>query len=142
MYHSPCLRTIPVVATFSADGIRVPGGYAVPVGEDITFTCEHNGSSSHSLFWIINFINRTATAAATTALFLGDGPGLSTTATSNTDNPVNLTIHNLQLVNNGSTVTCQLENEGSPTVIIVEGKALATCAPQVHAGLSIQIYPQ
>ena len=129
LYHSPCLRTIPVVATFTADGTRVPDGYVVPVGGDITFTCEHNGSSSRSLFWEVIVINRTTTTTPNTALFLRNKPGLSTSATRNTDNPVNLTIHDLQLGNNGSTVTCQLEKEGSPTVIIVEGKALTTCAP-------------
>ena len=141
LYRS-CLRAIPVVATFSADGTRVPGGYVVPVGGDITFTCKHNGSSIRSLFWQVIIINRTATTTPTTALFLGNEPGFSTTATKNTENPVNLTIHNLQLINNGSTVLCQLENEGSPSVILVEGKALATCTPQAHAVLSIQIYPQ
>ena len=135
LYHSHCLRTIPV-ATLSANGTRVPGGYVVPVGGDITFTCEHNGSSSRSLFWQVIIINRTA-ATPTSALFLGNEPGLSTSATSNLDNPVNVTVHNLQLGNNGSTVRCQVEHEGSPSVIIVEGKALATCTPQAHAGLSI-----
>ena len=104
--------------------MRVPGGYAVPAGEDITFTCEHNGSSSRSLFWeTVIIVNRTATRIRTTALFLGDEPGFSTSATRNVDNPVNVTIHNLQLANNGSTVTCQLETEGSPSAIIVEGIA-------------------
>ena len=112
------------VATFSADGTRVPGGYAVPVGGDITFTCEHNGSSSRSLFWVtVIIVNGTATTIRTTALFLGDEPGFSISATRNVDNPVNITIHNLQLANNGSTVTCQLEKEGSPSAIIVEGIA-------------------
>ena len=129
-----------MVVTLSADGTRVPGGYAVPVGGDITFTCGYNGSFSRSLFWEVNIVNGTATTIPSTALFLGNEPGFSTTATGNTDNPVNVTIHNMQLVNNGSTVTCQLEKEGSPTIIIVEGKALATCAPQVHAGLSTPIY--
>ena len=114
-----------MVANLSADGTRVPGGYAVPVGGDITFTCEHNGSSSRSLFWTVNIVNRTATTIPSTALFLGDEPGFSTSATMNVDNsgPVNITIHNLQLANNGSTVTCQLEKEGSSSAIIVEGIA-------------------
>ena len=93
----------------------------MPVGGDITFTCEHNGSSSRSLFWKVIIVNRTATTTPTSALFLGNEPGLSTSSTSNIDNPVDITIHNLQLANNGSTVACQLETEGSPSVIIVEG---------------------
>lgn len=112
-----------MVANLSADGTRVPGGYVVPVGGDVTFTCEHNGSFGRSLFWEFAIVDGTATMVPTTALNLLNVPGLSSPATSNTDNPVNITIHNLQLANNGSNVTCQLETEGSPTVILVEGIA-------------------
>ena len=112
-----------MVASLSANGTRVPGGYAVPVGGGITFTCEHNGSSSRSLFWTAIIVNRTATQTPTTALFLKNETGFSSTASRNTENPANITIQDLQLVNNGSTVKCQLETEGMPTVIIVEGIA-------------------
>ena len=110
-----------VVANLSADGTRVPGGYAVPVGGNITFTCTHNGSSGRSLFWEFDIANRTATKFPTTAVSLRDEPGIGTSATKNTANPVSITIYNLQLANNGSTVKCQLETEGSPAVILVEG---------------------
>lgn len=110
-----------MVANLSADGTRVPGGYVVPIGGDLTFTCEHNGSSGPSLIWQFVNVNGTATNTPTTALNLRDEPGLSTSASRNADNPVNITIHDLQLANNGSTVKCQLEMEGSPTLILVEG---------------------
>ena len=113
-----------VVANLSPDATRVPGGYAVPVGGNITFTCTHNGSSERSLFWEFNITNRTATANANTAANLRDKPGIGTSATKNTANPVSITIYNLQLANNGSTVKCQLETEGSPAVILVEGMML------------------
>ena len=117
---------MPVVANLSADGTRVRGGYAVSVGGNITFTCTHNGSSGHSLFWEYDIANRTATKFPTTAASLRDEPGFSTSATENRDNPVNVTIYNLQLANNGSTVKCQLEQEGSPAVILVEGIIIIT----------------
>ena len=117
------------VANLSADGTRVPGGYAVPVGGNITFTCTHNGSSERSLFWEYDITNRTATANANTAANLRDKPGIGTSATKNTANPVSITIYNLQLANNGSTVKCQLETEGSPAVILVEGMILHSICP-------------
>ena len=124
------IHVVPVAANLSADGTRVPGGYAVQVGGNITFTCTHNGSSERSLFWEYDITNRTATANANTAANLRDKPGIGTSATENTDNPVSITIYNLQLANNGSTVKCQLEKEGSPAVILVEGMILhCICAP-------------
>ena len=102
----------------------------MPVGGNITFTCTHNGSSGRSLFWKYDITNRTATQFPITAVSLRDEPGFSTSATGSTDNPVNVTIYNLQLANNGSTVKCQLEQEGSPAVILVEGMILhSICAP-------------
>ena len=94
------------------------------VGGNITFTCTHNGSYGSSLFWELNITNRTTTAHATTATNLRDKPGMGTSATKNTAQPVNITVYNLQLANNGSTVKCQLETEGSPAVILVEGMML------------------
>ena len=124
------IHVVPVVANLSADGTRVPGGYVVPNGGNLTFTCTHNGSSERSLFWEFNITNKTTTAYATTAANLRDKPGIGTSATKNTANPVNITIYNLQLANNGSTVKCQLETEGSPAVILVEGMILhSICAP-------------
>ena len=73
-----------VVANLSADATRVPGGYAVPVGGNITFTCTHNGSFGSSLFWELNIANRTTTAHATTAANLRDKPEIGTLATKNT----------------------------------------------------------
>ena len=123
-------HVVPVVANLSADGTRVPGGYAVPVGRNITITCTHNGSSERSLFWEFDIANRTATQFPIAAVSLRDEPGFSTSATENTANPVSITIYNLQLANNGSTVKCQLEQEGSPAVILVEGMILhSICAP-------------
>ena len=109
-----------MVAKLWADGTRIPDGYVVPVEGDITFTCRHNDSLTRSLFWEIVIVNGTV-MTPTTALFLGNEPGLSSPATGNTDNPVNLTVHNLQLGNNGSTVRCSVEVEGSPAIILVEG---------------------
>ena len=118
-----------VVANLSADGTRVRGGYAVPVGGNITFTCTYNGSSGRSLFWEYDIANRTATKFPIAAVSLRDEPGFSTSANGTTANPVNITIYNLQLANNGSTVKCQLETEGSPAVILVEGMILhSICA--------------
>ena len=102
----------------------------MPVGGNITFTCTHNGSYESSLFWELNITNRTATANANTAANLRDKPGIGTSATKNADNPVSITIYNLQLANNGSTVKCQLEQEGSPAVILVEGMILHSICTQ------------
>ena len=117
---------VPVVTNLSADGTRVPGGYAVQVGGNITFTCTHNGSFGRSLFWEFDIANRTATKFPITAVSLRGEPGFSTSATENTANPASITIYNLQLANNGSTVKCQLETEGSPAVIRVEGIIIIT----------------
>ena len=132
------IHVVPVAANLSADGTRVAGGYAVQAGGNITFTCTHNGSSESSLFWELNITNRMATANANTAANLRDKPGIGTSATKNTDNPVSITIYNLQLANNGSTVKCQLEKEGSPAVILVEGMILhCICAPSSLCVLNI-----
>ena len=102
----------------------------MPVGGNITFTCTHNGSSGRSLFWEYDIANRTATKFPIAAVSLRDEPGFSTSANGTTANPVNVTIYNLQLANNGSTVKCQLEQEGLPAVILVEGMVLhSICAP-------------
>ena len=87
----------------------------------------HNGSSRRSLFWEYDITNRMATKFPITAVSLRDKPGFSTTATKNAANPVNIKIYNLQLANNGSTVKCQLETEGSPAVILVEGILHCIC---------------
>ena len=61
--HSSIMLIHAVVANLSADGSypRVPGGYAVPVDENITFTCTHNGSSKLTIFWEFDITKRTAT---------------------------------------------------------------------------------
>ena len=62
-----------------------------------------------------------------TAANLRSAPRFSTSATENTANPVNVTILNLQLANNGSEVKCQHNRVGrktrkqSPVLIFVEG---------------------
>ena len=111
------------VVNLSADGTRAPGGYVVPVGRDITFTCAHNGSSERSLFWDIFIANGSASWPPNTAYNLRDQQGLSSSASDNTDNPANITIHNLQLANNGSTVRCHFQANGPPIIILVEGIA-------------------
>ena len=108
-----------MLASLSADGTRVPGGYSVPGGGNITFTCTHNGSSGIWLFWKFHIVNRTM--KYDTAANLRSAPGFSTSATENTANPVNVTILNLQLANNGSTVKCPLKRGQSPAIIFVEG---------------------
>ena len=107
----------------TANGTRVPGGYVMPVGGHITFTCRHNGTSPEVIFWAIDVVNSTIPKQDTAAINLQGTPGLSTSVKSVTDNPVSVTISNLQLANNGSTVKCEVKREGSPAVILVEGKA-------------------
>ena len=123
--HIP-LASLPadvVVATMTANGTQVPGGYVMPAGGHITFTCRHNGTSPEVIFWAIDVVNSTISKQDTAAIHLRGTPGLSTSVKSVTDNPVSVTISNLQLANNGSTVKCEVKREGSPAVILVEGKA-------------------
>ena len=75
-----------------------------------------------SLLYDITY--RTATKFPIAPVSLHDKPGFSTSAMENTTNPVSITIYNLQLANNGTTVKCQLEAEGPPAVILVEGMIL------------------
>ena len=121
-----------VVATMTANGTRVPGGYVMPAGGHITFTCRHNGTSPEVIFWAIDVVNSTIPKQDTAAINLQGTPGLSTSVKSVTDNPVSVTVSNLQLANNGSTVKCEVKREGSPAVILVEGKADHTM-PYLHA---------
>lgn len=105
----------------AANGTQVPGGYVMPAGGSITFTCKHNGTSQEVIFWTIDVVNSTIKQG--TATELRGTPGLSSSVKSIIDNPVSITISNPQLAKNGSTVKCEVKREGSPAVILVEGKA-------------------
>ena len=93
----------------------------MPAGGDITFTCRHNGSSEEVIFWVVDIVNSTIKVEDAPAFTLRETPGLSSSAGDLTDNPVSITISNLQLANNGSTVKCEVKTESTPVFILVEG---------------------
>ena len=100
-----------------------PGGYVVPVGGNITFTCNHS-LTDVGVLWKVNL--RVPGARASLAASAGlprSLPQVSSPDILPSANPARFTIHNITSENNSSFVECYKEGLGrSNATIVVEGK--------------------
>ena len=111
------------IVTLSADADPAPGGYVVPEGGNVTFTCNHSLSDSGGvLLWDIDLKVDIASFSASVGL-PRSLPHVSTPDTSPSANPASFTISNIISKNNCSFVVCSREGLGmSNATIIVEGE--------------------
>ena len=111
--------------TLSADAVPAPGGYVVPVGGNITFTCNHS-LPEVGVLWEVNLRVPGAIASLTASAGLPHSlPQVTSPDTLPSANPASFTIHNITSENNSSFVECYEEGLGrSNAIIIVEGKGL------------------
>ena len=107
--------------TLSADGVPAPGGYVVPEGGNITFTC--NNSVIGGVFWEINLQDTMGTVRSFASSGLDGFRQLSSPDETESANPAIITISNIMSENNRSFVECYREGSGmSNATIIVEGE--------------------
>ena len=110
--------------TLSVDAEHIPGGYVVPEGSNVTFTC--NSSSGRDLFWRLNVT--TNMRFRTDTVGLKKFRGFSSPDESEDANPASFTFHNISLENNPSPVECidlSIEDESKERailMIVVEGE--------------------
>ena len=113
--------------TLSADAVPAPGGYVVPVGGNITFTCSSRLENS-GVFWTVDLRVPGAIASLAASAGLPNSlPQVTSPDTQPSANPASFTIHNITSENNSSFVDCYREDLGrSNATIIVEGKGSIT----------------
>ena len=114
--------------TLSVDAERIPGGYVVPEGSNVTFTC--NSSSGRDLLWRLNVTNNMRLRTDTVGL--KGFRGFSSQDESADANPASFTFHNISLENNPSPVEC------SDLSIQDDSKARAILMIVVEGELSIE----
>ena len=113
-----------VTLTADAMPIALPGGYVVPEGSNVTFTC--NSSSGRDLFWRLNVTNTMRIRIDTVGL--KEFRGFSSPDESEDANPASFTFHNISLENNPSPVECNdpsIQDESKAhaiLMIVVEGE--------------------
>ena len=116
-----------VTINLTADAQPIPGGYVVPVGSNVTFTCS---SSLGGVSWTLDLKVPGGTAKSTASAGLARSiPQVSSPDTMPSANPATITIHNVASGNNQSTVQCSdtiMGTEVSSARVIVEGKGLNT----------------
>ena len=116
-----------VTISLTADARPIPGGYVVPEGSNVTFTCS---SSLGGVSWTLDLKVPGGTAGFTASAGLsGSIPQVSSPDTIPSANPATITIHILTSENNQSTVQCSdtiMGTEVSSARVIVEGKGLNT----------------
>ena len=120
MLHVFALTTV----TLKTDALPIPGGYVVPEGSNVTFTC--NSSSGRDLLWRLNVTNNMRFRTDTVSL--KEFRGFSTPDESEDANPASFTFHNISFKNNPSPVECNdpsVQDESKARailIIIVEGE--------------------
>ena len=112
------------IVTLSADADPAPGGYVVPEGGSITFTCNSSLPDSGVLLWDLDLKVEGDSARYSASVGLPRSlPQVSTSDTSPSANPASFTISNITSKNNCSFVGCTREGLGmSNATIIVEGE--------------------
>ena len=112
------------IVTLSADADPAPGGYVVPQGGSITFTCNSSLPDSGVLLWEIDLkVEGSITSFSASVGLARALPQVSTPDTSPSANPASFTISNITSKNNCSFVVCSREGLGmSNATIIVEGE--------------------
>ena len=106
----------------SADAVPAPGGYVVPEGGNITFTCNHSLSDG-GVFWEVDLrvpmgIARFTASVGVARLI----PQVSSPDNATKANPATIIINNITSENNRSFVGCSRDSSMSNTTIIVEGE--------------------
>ena len=114
--------------TLTADTMPIPGGYVVPEGSNVTFTC--SSSSGRDLLWRLNVT--IDMRIRTDTVSLKEFRGFSSPDESEDANPASFTFHNISLENNPSPVEC---NDPS---VQDESKARAILMIVVEGELSIE----
>ena len=120
-----CLYNIyyAVTVNLSAKALSIPGGYVVPEGSNLTFTCN---SSLGGILWTLNLKVPGGIAEFTASVGLARLlPQVSSPDTTPLANPATISIHSLTSENNHSTVQCIngiMGTELSSARVIVEGK--------------------
>ena len=104
----------------SADAEPIPGGYVVPEGGNITFTC--SSSLGGILLWRVNLTTYNDVTVLVPTVSLKGLPGFSSQDDLSA-NPASFTFHNISLNNSPSIVECIDSSEGiSRIMILVEGE--------------------
>ena len=105
--------------------MAAPGGYVVPEGGNITFTCNSSLPDS-GLFWDVDLkVQGGITSFTASVGFPTSLPQVSTPDTSPSANPASITISNITSKNNRSFVSCSREGLGmSNATIFVEGEKI------------------
>ena len=130
------LFVYPSTVTLSADAVPAPGGYVVPVGGNITFTCSSSLENS-GVFWTVDLIVQDGTARLTPSAGL-DIEQVSSPETSPLANPATITIGNITLENNRSFVSCSKDSLlTSKASILVEGEVPIQIILIIHKGAVI-----
>ena len=125
--HSVHIVTLsfPYIVTLSADADPAPGGYVVPEGGNITFTCNSSlPDSDGGVLWEVDLrvpggrVTHITSKGLAALLPQVTSPDATTLA-----NPASLTINSVTSENNQSFVECVREGFGySNATIIVEGE--------------------
>ena len=125
-----------VILSATDGAVSVPGGYVVPLNGSLTLKCNATTFSSlASLLWNITLKDSTNVRGSSGILsrnYEGKYSVPNYYNTLQTENPALLTIHNLQLHENDSTVQCGVLNPSSAVyvassqakVVFVEGEML------------------
>ena len=110
--------------SLSADALSIPGGYVVPKGGNITFTC--SSSFNGVLLWRVNLTEMNDIENLVTTVTLNEIEGFNSSNAINA-NPASFTFHNISFENSPSVVECtdlSLDPNGVVrATIIVEGKS-------------------
>ena len=116
----------PSTVTLSADAVPAPGGYVVPEGGNITFTCNHSLSDG-GVFWKVDLRVPMGRASYTASMGVANLiPQVSSPDNATKANPATIIINNITSQNNRSIVECSRDGSISDASIIVEGEGSHT----------------
>ena len=127
--------------TLSADAHHAPGGYVVPDGGSIAFTCNSSLPDSGGVLWAIDLRIPGGRAISAASIGVADLlPQVTSPDTSTLANPASLTISNVTLESNQSFVECFREGFGlSNATFIVEGEGTINMQnPTIAIGAQVQ----
>ena len=127
------LFVYPFTATLSVDAVPAPGGYVVPEGGNITFTCSSDLENS-GVFWTVDLRVQDGTARLTPSAGL-DIVQVSSPDTSPLANPASIIIGNITSENNRLFVSCSKDSLlTSNASILVEGEVPIQIILIIHKG--------
>ena len=121
MHYKSYNTVFPSIVTLSADAVPAPGGYVVPEGGNITFTCSSSLENS-GVFWTVDLRVQGGTERLTPSAGL-DIVQVSSPDASPLAHPATITINNVTSENNRSFVGCSKDIFlTSNATILVEGE--------------------